>query len=138
MKKNIEEIITESLKIKKAVVEEDECEKGLRRILNFGHTFGHAIESAEELSGLYHGECVALGMLAVTYGEVRGRILAVLEKLGLPTEYHGDLEHAFTFLSHDKKCTDKGVSVILCEKIGECLIKDMSLGDFKKLVTNKG
>ena len=136
--KNIEEIITESLKIKKAVVEEDECEKGLRRILNFGHTFGHAIESAEELSGLYHGECVALGMLAVTSKEVRGRILAVLEKLGLPTEYHGDLEHAFTFLSHDKKCTDKGVSVILCEKIGECLIKDMSLGDFKKLVTNKG
>ena len=131
---NIEEIVTESLKIKKAVVEEDECEKGLRKILNFGHTFGHAIESAEGLSGLYHGECVALGMLAVTSGEVRDRLRGVLEKLGLPTEYHGDLEHAFTYLSHDKKCTADGVSVILCPSIGEYLIKDMSLEEFKKTV----
>lgn len=130
----IEEIITEALKIKKAVVEEDECEKGLRRILNFGHTFGHAIESAEGLSGLYHGECVALGMLAVSEAEVKERLLAVLKKLHLPTEYEGDKEAAFAYIAHDKKCIAGGVSVILCPSIGEFTIKDMTLEEFKKMV----
>ena len=87
---NIEEIITEALKIKKGVVEVDERENGLRKILNFGHTFGHAVESAEGLSGLYHGECVAIGMLAVSDGEVKERLSSVLKKVGLPTEYNGD------------------------------------------------
>ena len=131
---NIEEIVTEALKIKKAVVEEDECEKGLRKILNFGHTFGHAIESAEGLSGLLHGECVALGMLAVSVGEVKERLAAVLEKLNLPTVYEGDANTAFDYVAHDKKCTEKGVSVILCPKIGDYEIKNMTLDEFKNLV----
>ena len=131
---NIEEIVTEALKIKKAVVEEDECEKGLRKILNFGHTFGHAIESAEGLSGLLHGECVALGMLAVSVGEVKERLAAVLKKLNLPTVYEGDADAAFNYVAHDKKCTEKGVSVILCPKIGDYEIKNMTLDEFKNLV----
>ena len=57
---NIDEIIIRSLNIKKSVVEQDEKESGLRKILNFGHTIGHGIESSEEMSELYHGECVAL------------------------------------------------------------------------------
>ena len=60
---SMDEIITRSLKIKKAVVEQDEKEQGLRKILNFGHTIGHGVESFERLNGLYHGECVALGMI---------------------------------------------------------------------------
>ena len=132
---NIEFTVAEALKIKKAVVEEDECEKGLRKILNFGHTFGHAIESAEGLSGLYHGECVALGMVAVTKNDVKERLVAVLKKVQLPTKYDGNPEVAASFLSHDKKCTDKGVSVILCPRIGEYEIKNMSLEEFKNLVT---
>ncbi len=79
-------IIEKSLRIKAAVVSQDEKERGLRRILNFGHTLGHAIESFEQLSGLYHGECVALGMLPMCAPPVRQRLLAVLKKLGLPTE----------------------------------------------------
>lgn len=59
----IEEIVYRSLVMKKNVVERDEREAGLRATLNFGHTLGHAIESANHLGGLYHGECVALGML---------------------------------------------------------------------------
>ena len=74
---NIEEIITAALKIKKAVVEVDEKEKGLRRVLNFGHTYGHAIESEEGLKGLYHGECVALGMMPVASKGARERIKAI-------------------------------------------------------------
>jgi 3-dehydroquinate synthase len=131
---NIVEIITAALKIKKAVVEEDETEEGLRKILNFGHTLGHAIESAEGLSGLYHGECVALGMLAISESPVRDRLYSVLKKIGLPTVYTGDLEHAFTFLTHDKKCIEDGVSVVLCPEIGHYEIKDISLDDFKKII----
>lgn len=131
---NAEKIITEALKIKKAVVEEDERELGLRKILNFGHTFGHAIESAEGLSTLYHGECVALGMLAVSEAEVKERLLAVLKKLSLPTEYHIDYEAAFAYLSHDKKCNEGGISVILCPEIGKHEIKDMTIDEFKKIV----
>ena len=133
---NIEEIVTAALKIKKSVVEEDECEKGLRKILNFGHTLGHAIESAEGLSGLYHGECVALGMMAVTSGEVRDRLGRVLEKLSLPTRY-GSVDGALAYISHDKKRTKSGVSVILCPSIGAHEIKDMTLDEFKNLVKNQ-
>ena len=60
---NIDEIIIRSLNVKKSVVEQDEKEAGLRKILNLGHTIGHGIESSENLSELYHGECVALGMI---------------------------------------------------------------------------
>ena len=60
---NLDEIILRSLNIKKSVVEQDEKEAGLRKILNFGHTVGHGIESSADLHALYHGECVALGML---------------------------------------------------------------------------
>jgi 3-dehydroquinate synthase len=133
---NIEEIIVEALKIKKAVVEEDEKESGLRKILNFGHTLGHGIEASEELSGLYHGECVSLGMLPVTFGEAKERLVSLLKKVSLPTEYSGDIDAALGFVSHDKKCASDMVSVILCEKIGECRIKSMSIHEFSKLVLN--
>ena len=133
---NIEEIVVEALKIKKSVVEEDEKESDLRRILNFGHTLGHGIESCEELGNLYHGECVALGMLPVTLGEARERLKALLKKVDLPTEYSGDLDAALGFVAHDKKCACGVVSVILCEKIGTCKIESMSISEFKNLVLN--
>ena len=78
---NIDEIIIRSLNIKKSVVEQDEKESGLRKILNFGHTIGHGIESSEEMSELYHGECVALGDLfpvalsVLTFGDSSQRRL---------------------------------------------------------------
>ena len=72
---SLEEIIERSLLVKKKVVEQDEKETGLRKILNFGHTVGHGIESEAELSGLYHGECVALGMLPMCGDAVRERLL---------------------------------------------------------------
>ena len=77
---NIEHIIEASLKIKRDVVERDEQESGLRKILNFGHSLGHGIEAEEEMRGLYHGECVALGMLPVCSDSVRKRLIPVLKK----------------------------------------------------------
>ena len=78
---NIDKIIEGSLKIKRYVVQEDEKEGGLRKILNFGHTLAHAIESENEMQNLYHGECVALGMLPMCSEDVRERLVKVLEKL---------------------------------------------------------
>ncbi len=75
---NIEEIIIRSLNVKKSVVEQDEKEAGLRKILNFGHTIGHAIES-NKFGELYHGECVALGMLYMCSQSVCERLIPVLE-----------------------------------------------------------
>ena len=134
---NIEWVITRALAIKKAVVEEDEKERGLRKILNFGHTIGHGIEAVEELSGLYHGECVALGMLPMCKDELRARLIKVLERLGLPTKYSGDLEKVIEFIAHDKKSTEGGVSAIFVDTPGSFRIEKITkeeLGDLAKKV----
>ena len=134
---NIEEIIVEALKIKKSVVETDEKENGLRKILNFGHTYGHAIESSENLSTLLHGECVALGMMPTSSGEAHKRIKNLLEKFGLPTCYDGDIEAAIPYISHDKKASNGNISVVFCEKIGKCCIKTIATNDFVELIKNR-
>ena len=134
IEKNIEEIIIRSLMIKKSVVEEDEREGGLRRILNFGHTFGHAVEAQEEMAKLYHGECVAIGMIPVSSPEVREKLIPVLNKVGLPTKYDGNLNDALKFISHDKKCDGKKISVVFVDKIGSYRIEKMDNDAFCDLV----
>lgn len=134
---NLEDIIVRALMIKKTVVEKDERETGLRKILNLGHTLGHGIEAAEELGGLYHGECVALGILPVVSDEVKARLLPVLHKFDLPTSYSGDLDYALKFIEHDKKSEGSDISVILVERVGEYVIKRMPIGEFKELVKER-
>ena len=130
---SIDTVIERSLRIKKAVVEEDEKESGLRRILNFGHTLGHGIEAASG-GELYHGECVALGMLPMCAPDVRTRLTAVLQSLGLPTKTEGDLEEILKFTSHDKKCEGSTVSVVFVDAIGSCRIEKMPLADWQDYV----
>lgn len=131
---SIEEIITKSLMIKKAVVEADEREGGLRRILNFGHTLGHAIEAQEEMGGLYHGECVAIGMTVCVSCQVKTRLIPLLKRVGLPYEYGGDLEAALKFISHDKKCEGKRISVVFVDEIGSYRIEKMDVEAFCSIV----
>ncbi len=130
----IDTVIERSLRIKKAVVEQDERETGLRRILNFGHTLGHGIEGAQDLCGLYHGECVALGMLPMCAPDVRARLIPVLQSLGLPTQIEGDLESMLDVASHDKKCEGDTVSVVLVEQVGESRIAKMPLDEWKQQI----
>lgn len=126
---DIENIISESVKIKARVVEEDEKEKGLRRVLNFGHTLGHGIET---VTGLYHGECVALGMLPMCKeAAVRSRIEAVLKKEGLPTGFYDGKrglsgcceapcpEAVIAAAVHDKKSEGDAVVTVRLEDIGK-------------------
>lgn len=130
---NIDEIIIESLKIKKYVVENDPYEKNLRRVLNFGHTIGHGIESS--LNGkLYHGECVALGMLYFSSDEVKKELIEVLEKYNLPTSYEFDKEEAFKYITLDKKSVGEHINVILCRKVGSFEIKKINKCEINKLL----
>ena len=115
----IEEIIASAVALKARVVEEDEKEKGLRRVLNFGHTLGHGIET---VTGLFHGECVALGMLPMCSDEaLRARIKAVLEKEALPAmllEAAPDPERVIASAMHDKKAEGESIVTVRLDDIG--------------------
>ena len=126
---NLEEIITRSLNIKKSVVEQDEKESGLRKILNFGHTIGHAIESSEGMSELYHGECVALGMLPMCGEKIRERVIGVLKKCGLYREMEYDWEKITEAAFHDKKADGDTVTVTMVNEVGSFELRTMRCMD---------
>ncbi len=130
---NIDEIIRRSLMIKKTVVEKDETEGGLRKVLNFGHTVGHGIETAEN-GRLIHGECVAIGMLPMCSHDVRERLLGVMKKLGLPLEVKAPAEDIKRAMSHDKKSEAGGVNVVRVKRAGEYEIEKMSFSELDDLL----
>jgi len=118
------EIIASSIKVKSKIVDQDPTEKGLRKVLNFGHTLGHAIESSRLLSEnpLLHGEAIALGMMAETWLSVQklnlaeddaSRIYAFI-KTTFPeiSMIHDDLEMIADLTLQDKK--NKGGEVLCC------------------------
>lgn len=129
---DIDTVIERSVKIKQSVVEADEKESGLRKVLNFGHTVGHAIES--NTPTLYHGECVALGMLPMCSCEVRARLIPVLEKLKLPTSIDIDPQKIIDTMSHDKKMAGDKISVVRVEKIGSFEIEKVDFSTFSNQI----
>ncbi len=129
---DIDEIIFRSLCIKRDVVEKDPKETNLRKVLNFGHTVGHAIESKSE--NLLHGECVAMGMPVMSSGEARERIKAILEKYGLKTEIPYDADILIPYILHDKKMKEDFISAVICEKIGTFEIKDVTIENIRKAI----
>ena len=134
---NIDLVIERSLKIKISVVEQDERERGLRKILNFGHTLGHGIEAYNELSGLHHGECVGLGMLPMCSDEIRADVESALKSLNLPTKIEGDIEEMMSLAAHDKKCDGGDISFITVDKIGSFEIKKLPLEDWKSIIRSR-
>ena len=124
MLENIDRVIEGSLRIKQFVVEHDETEKGMRKLLNFGHTIGHGIEST---GALLHGESVALGMLPMSSETVRARLIPVLEKAGLPTTVDFDRAAVWNAMQHDKKFSGGGVDIVTVDTIGGGKIEHMTL-----------
>lgn len=116
----IDDIIARALAIKIAVVESDERERGVRRVLNFGHTLGHAIESLKG-GEYYHGECVALGMIPMCAPEVRDRLIPLLAKCGLPTSLCDtpERERLLCAISHDKKAQGGEICTVTVPRLGE-------------------
>ena len=122
--RDLTEIIRRSLCIKRDVVEIDPHEKGLRKVLNFGHTIGHAIEGFNE-GRYYHGECVALGMLPLSAGEARERIRRVLEKYSLPTKIEQTKAELMHYILHDKKMQAEFVTAVCVDEIGSFRFRDV-------------
>lgn len=114
---DLPEIITRSLSIKARVVEQDPTEQGLRRVLNFGHTIGHAVESCAG-GKLLHGECVAMGMLPMCGPALRPRLTNILRKCGLPTGCGFTPQQLLPYLLHDKKAFSDGISVVMVDEPG--------------------
>lgn len=133
IKKDIEKIIIKSIKLKKAIVEKDERESGLRKVLNFGHTIGHAIEESCD-SKFLHGECVGLGMKYFSSAAVKKRILSVLNKYNLPVDYNIDREKVYKLVLHDKKAAGNFVDCVYVKNIGSFEIKKYSYEKIYKLL----
>jgi 3-dehydroquinate synthase len=130
----LEELIYVSCSIKSAVVAVDEKESNLRRILNFGHTIGHAVEAASDFE-IAHGFAVAIGMVAAARisvlkgflgNEKLAAIISMLKRYGLPTEVPEDLDRSLikSYLLTDKKRIGSKTSFILVTDIGEVIITE--------------
>lgn len=137
----LEEIIYKSCEIKRRVVEEDPTEKGIRALLNFGHTLGHAIEKCLDFS-MYHGECVALGYVCAAYisfrrGYITREELAGIENmttaLDLPVRRDAlPVEEILAATRNDKKMDGDAVKFILLHAVGEAYIdKTVTMDEMK-------
>jgi len=139
--------IRRSCEIKAALVAEDERETGLRALLNFGHTFGHAIESGLGYGTWLHGEAVAAGMaLAARFSARQGRIpsaaaerlIAVMNKLGLPVDAPKmPPERWLEYMGRDKKNRDGRVTLILLDALGAAsIVKDTPSGEISAFLSS--
>ena len=129
----VEELLYGALSIKKTIVEQDEREGGIRKLLNFGHTIGHGVESAAKGS-LYHGECVAIGLLPMCSQPVRARLQPVLERLGLPTSTDLDKEQIWQAMQHDKKSNSSGFSAVFVDQPGKAYAKNITFAEMKTIL----
>lgn len=138
--KLLHEILVRSCQAKADVVSKDEKEAGLRAILNYGHTIGHAVESLTEYSQLLHGEAVGIGMvaasrLAVAMGlwdcENDDRQLALIQKAELPTQVPKgvEIEAVVAKLKTDKKVKDGQVRFVLPTALGSAIVSDRVTDD---------
>jgi len=134
----LERIVTDSAAIKIDIVESDVTELGDRKLLNFGHTLGHAIE---KLTGILHGEAVAIGMvlaaeLSVKLGylgrDEADRLRGVIEASGLPVETDQSMEAIFETLLKDKKRSGIHLGMILLHSLGDAFVHKIELESLKK------
>ncbi len=132
---NIDKVIESSLKIKKSVVEADEHESGLRRVLNFGHTLAHGIESANDMQNLYHGECVAIGMVFMCSRPIKARLIPILKKLGLPYEVSPETaEKALKTCAVDKKTSGNQITVVYAKDIEQFELQKIPFSEFETMI----
>ena len=131
-------LIRRNVAIKSAVVEKDEFEHGDRRLLNFGHTLGHAVEKLYDLS---HGQAISIGMVAAcmiseefTSFSDTDRVISTLKKYGLPTQASFDPKDVMNVLRMDKKRIKDSMNYILLNKIGQGVVKVIPIVQLEKLL----
>ncbi len=142
IKENIEYIIKRCVEIKRDVVNRDEFEKGERKLLNFGHTIGHAIEKCSNLT-ISHGNAVAIGMVIATKGayeigmsdeDYSGTLISILEKNNLPITCDFSAEQLYKASLSDKKRSFDTMSLIVPEEYGLCKIMKLPVEDLKNFI----
>lgn len=133
----LQRLVYDSVRIKAEIVNQDELEKGQRRKLNFGHTFGHALEKVQ---GLPHGQAVSLGMALAARLSVRqgllsedkaDRLLDLLQRLGLPMRIQGDPRTLLDALGKDKKRQGELIHFVLLQDIGQALVLPLQLEEVR-------
>ncbi len=136
----MEEIVYQSVLMKAEVVENDERERGERRILNFGHTFAH---SFEKIGSMLHGEAVSIGMvlasrLSMKLGKIEqhdvDRIRNLLVKTGLPVNCDFDMKLVIEAMKKDKKREGDHINLVLLNKIGEAIIYKTNMNQLEELI----
>lgn len=132
VEKNIKDIIIRSLKAKIDIVEKDEKENSLRKILNFGHTFGHAYEMLNP--SLLHGEAVGKGMLTLLKGELKVRVKDILMNLNIPFDYLIDEESVINLIKNDKKIYGEYLDLIVVKEIGKAEISRIKIDGIKEIL----
>lgn len=128
---DIEYVIRRAIKNKMNVVLQDEYESDLRRVLNFGHTIGHAVEA---LGKYNHGESVAVGMLPMCSTTVRGRIERLLKSFDLPTKCSADANEIFDIALNDKKSAGDGIIAVFVDEIGTFRFEKIGEERLKELI----
>ncbi len=136
----LEKLVYESIEIKAAVVRKDEKEKGERRILNFGHTLGHAVE---KITGIPHGQAISMGMVFAANLSVKQQLLPaetaqrleqLLQKFQLPTQLPCQPDQLVDALKKDKKREGRGIHFVLLEDIGKTLIRRIPINQLEEVV----
>ena len=137
-KKALASLIERNVQIKIKVVQKDEFEKGDRKLLNFGHTIGHAIENQHVL---LHGHAISIGMVyaakisQVLTGFSETNILVeTLRKYGLPTAMHFDIQEAMQVMQKDKKKASAGMHYVVLQKIGKAVSETIPMKSLEKLI----
>jgi len=137
-KKALALLIAKNVQIKVKVVQKDEFEKGDRKLLNFGHTLGHAIENQH---ALLHGHAISIGMVyAAKISQViegfndTGLLVDTLKKYGLPTSMRFDMDQAMQIMQKDKKKTGATIQYVLLNKIGKAVYQSIPMKSLEKLI----
>ncbi len=129
----LEEIIERSLNVKRVVVENDERESGERKLLNFGHTYGHAIESSYALDTYLHGECVGMGMMLILQNEaLKERLKKVLERLHLPISCNYDEDKVVQLIANDKKADHSTVTIVQVDELGKGYLENWTMEQMRE------
>lgn len=135
-------LIARNIDIKRAVVEQDEREAGLRKLLNFGHSIGHGVEAAEGYR-LGHGTCVGIGMVAIASAsvtaelcdeEVPERIAALLEAHGLSLAFDASPKAVYDEALHDKKRAGSTIDLVVPRAIGAAALAPTPLEEFQRIL----
>jgi len=125
--KDVETFILRAINVKKEVVEIDEFEKYERMLLNFGHTFGHAIEKYYGFKGITHGEAVAIGMSLITKNEaVKILLKKILKKYNLSTNTDIPDKTIIDLCKNDKKALKDSINIVVVEDIGNGKIVNLT------------